>query len=315
MRHPFDGILRPDSEQTEASSEFIQSAAADAELCESRRDALKHFVAGGALAFGLTEAALHADDKQPPARSGRKRLRGGYARYLVMPRDFRGLKTDRRVQLGIGGGYFRCVLRKDETFPRAGFLAWLTDAEAKKLAKSKDVRGVLPITPADVPGPGKKPAGASQFAVQLVPNGFAKVKPPRDSFVDTPTLIDEWTKAFPDVKFEPSGSPGRVLVKIGPAGMPESLPAALKKHPQVVGVHWHGTVTTLALGEEGATTKALGEEGASTRRRGEEGGVSTRRLGEEGGRPPVTRARNEAGKPPGGGVTTLALSEEGAKGR
>jgi hypothetical protein len=195
--------------------------------------------------------------------------------------------------------------QKDEQFPKAGFLAWLTKDQAKTLAAQKDVREVLHLTPDDVPGPGKKPDAATQLAVLLIPNGFTKVKPARDSYHDTPALIKAWSKKFPDVKFKASGTTGMMVVIFGPTGMPVSLPGVLKKHPQVVGVQWHGTATTLALGEEGATTKALGEEG----------GVSTRRLGEEGGRPPLTRARGEAGKTPPGTVSTLALGEEGARGR
>jgi hypothetical protein len=298
MRHPFDGILRPETEQPEVAVEIRQPAATD----ESRRDALKQFVAGGAAMIGLAESPLHADEAKPRTRKKRTAV-GGYNRYLVVPTDFRSLKTERRIPLGIGGGYFRRAMKKEERFPKAGFLAWLTPDAAKKLAGQTGVREVVALQADDVPGPGARPASASQLAVQLVPNGFTKVRPPKHSFVESTDLIDQWSKKFPDVKFKAGASAGIVLVNIGPAGMPESLPAELKKHPQVVGIQWHGTPTTLAIGEEGATTKALGEEGASTRRRGEEGG------------PPVTTALREAGKVPPGTATTTALREEGAKGR
>jgi hypothetical protein len=315
MRHPFDGILRPETGQLEVAAESRQTAASSvAATEESRRDALKQFIAGGAVVFGLADSPLLGDDAKGRGDTKRTAARG-YGRHLVVPADFRALKSERRAELGVGGGYFRRAMKKNEQFPKAGFLAWLTPDAAKTLATRMGVREVLPIKAEDVPGPGTRPAGASQLAVRLVPNGFTKARPPKGSFVDAPDLIEQWSKRFPDVKFKPGGSAETVLVNIGPAGMPESLPAALKKHPQVVGLHWQGTVTTQAIGEEGATTKAVGEEGASTRRRGEEGGVSTRRLGEEGGRPPLTRARREAGNVSRGTLTTQALGEEGAKGR
>lgn len=284
MRHHFDQIIFPDSDPDRQSGTDVTD----------RRTALKRIVAGGAAVLAASETAP-ADESKP----------AGYDRYLVIPRNFSRFRTARRTKLGIGGGYFRAAMKPQQKAPTAGFLAWLTKKDARRIAAEKDVAHVHRIAAEDVSDPGPRPAGTTQLSVRLLPNGWTRAKPPRGSYVETGDLIDRWSKKFDTVKFRPARHAGVVLIDVGAAGVPESMLKALKRHPQVVGIDWNAPVTTLALGEEGATTKALGEEGASTRR-----------LGEEGGRPPLTRRLGETGgkpRPGKGRVTTLAVGEEGGR--
>lgn len=293
MQHPFEGILDPTG--------------------TPRRDVLKTLVAGSAAALAISPELLSAEDK-PTAEAPAKAA--DYNRYLVIPKNFSAFRTARRTKLGIGGGYFRVAPSKDVKVAKAGYLGWLTAEAAEKLSDEMDIKEVFRIEAKDIAGPGKKPDKATQLMVRLSPNGWRQAVPPKGSYVSTADLIGQFSKKHKDVKFQPAKSETYFLVNIGPAGMPESLIKDLTAHPQVVGVSWSGgaTITTLAIGEEGATTKALGEEGASTRRLGEEGGVSTKALGEEGGvKPSTRRLGEEGGRPPVGKPTTLALGEEGGK--
>jgi len=305
MQHPFEGILSPASPESTAEGDWIPSAA----KCEdaphaSRRNVLKRLVAGGTVVLGASTTALaepknRKPSQQPASSEAQKGERGDsepYDRYVVIPKDFRKFRTARRTKLGIGGGFFRIALDKKRKTVKSGFLAWLTEEGAETLRQEPDVLNVRRITPQDIPGPGKKPKRARQLMIRLAPNGWRRVKPPTESYTPTAELVSTWSKQFDTVKFKASKSPGIVLVNIGPAGIPENLVASLKKHGQVVGIHWNAVATTLALGEEAATTKALGEEGGKQPR-------TTKALGEEGGKQPRPR--------PPGKVTTLALGEEG----
>lgn len=313
MQHHFDGIIFPENDQ----DLFCAGST------PSRREVLRTFVAGGTAALALADSPLTADD----SIQREKPTPADYDRFVVVPKDFRRFSKSRRQKLGVGGGYFRIFDKKSKK-PKAGYLAWLTKDAAKALASEADVVGVHRIKTGDVAGPGPRRGKTNQLAVQLLPNGWQTVPPKKGTYVSTSELIDAWSKQFKTVKFKPTGTPSRVLISIGPAGMPEALTKKLKAHPQVARLYWNAVATTLALGEEGATTKALGEEGASTRRRGEEGGkVTTLRVGEEGGKVTTkalgeegasTRALGEEGgkRPPKRGrATTLALGEEGGGGK
>lgn len=316
MQHHFDGIIFPENDQ----DRFCEESA------PTRRDALRQIAIGGAAAFALTDAEPAAAESKPPKietpRAGRP-PKYRYSRYVVIPKDFRRFRVQRRKELGVGGGYFRIVEPKTKK-AKAGYLAWLTKAGAEKVKTARDVAEVRKIEAHDLSDPGPKP-NTSQLAVQLVPNDWRLVPPPKGSYVDTDKLVDAWSKKFKMVKFKKSRTPSTVLINIGPAGLPEQLVKSLKLHPQVARISWNVRATTLALGEEGATTKALGEEGASTRRRGEEGGkvttlrvgeeggkVTTKALGEEGGKGSTRRLGEEGGKRPPK-VSTRALGEEGGK--
>ncbi|MFQ5730986.1 MAG: hypothetical protein ACE5KM_03415 [Planctomycetaceae bacterium] len=313
MQHPFDGIIIPESDQGEC-----------------RRDALKHLAVGGAAALGLSQAAA-ADDK---VASKRKTINPkDYDRYLVIPRDLRGFYK-RRLKLGIGGNYFT-LPSKDRRKRVGGYLGWLTKEQAKRIAASKEVKQVRRLTAADISGPGPRRGKTTQLVVQLSPNGWRQAKAPKGSYTSTKDLVAAWSKRFKGVKFKagryPKPEPNSIMINLSAAGVPEDLVEELKEHRQVKRLYWNSVVTTLAIGEEGATTKALGEEGgkvttkalreegATTLAIGEEGGrprPSTRRLGEEGGRKPITQALKETGgKRRPGKLTTLALGEEGGRKR
>lgn len=291
MQHHFDGIIFPENDQDRICQESTTS----------RRDALRHLAMGGAAALTLNEAATAADKSEKSEAKAED-----YDRYVVIPKDFRRFRIQRRKKLGIGGGYFRIVEPKTKK-AKAGYLAWLTKDGVKKLQAEADIKEVHQIEAKDIADPGPKRGRSTQIMVTLLPNGWRIAPAPKGSYTSTSKLVDEWSKKFSTVKFKQSRTPTYVMINIGPAGMPEKLVSALKAHPQVARVSWNAVATTLALGEEGATTKALGEEGASTRRRGEEGGkVTTLRVGEEGGRPTTKALREE-------GASTRALGEEGGK--
>jgi hypothetical protein len=293
MRHPFGGII---------GLELADGAV------ESRRAAIKVMLAGAGstLVCGTVLApsvALAGADE--------------YIAYLVVPRDFRTFRAERRQALGVLGDYFRGTPDSKNLRGKGGFLAWLTAETAKKVAAANDVAEVLAVSAEDKPGPGTRRTATKTLRLLVIPGGW-KTRPDAGTYVPTDRLIAQWGKHFAslkDVMFKAGENDGEVVVEIGDGEPPKGLVAGLKEHPQLVAVEWKyaatttavgesGGPTTLALGEEGGvTTKAVGEEGGTTRAVGEEGG-STERLGEEGG--PTTTRRGEEG-----GATTLRLGEEG----
>lgn len=326
MRHPFGGIILANDQPAE-----VKPAPQAENLPQTnrvRRGLLKAMWCGLAGAWALPLLPRRAWGEGKPGEQAT-----GYSRYLVMPKDFRKFNEKKRQELGVLGSHLNVASDAPEKRNRGGFLAWLTEAEAKKLAEHAEVASVLPLSEADIPGPDERKQGAKQLAILLAPNSWA-ARPAAESFVPAGTLAETWNKKFADqkgVKFSVSGKdekePQTITVEMPAGETPKELVAELKKHPQVAGLLWlnpttlalneEGGVTTQALGEEGGptteavgeeggpTTKALGEE-ATTLALGEEGGPTTRAVGEEGG--PTTRARGEEGGPV---PTTQALGEEG----
>jgi hypothetical protein len=312
MRHPFAGII---------GLELADGAEG------SRRAALKVMLAGAGTALvsgGALGPALAADD---PKADG-DRAASDHAAYLVVPRDFRSFRADRRQALGVLGDYYRGAPDSKNLRGKGGFLGWLTAEAAKKVAAANDVAEVLAVSADDKPGPGTRRANTRELRLLVVPGGW-KTRPQAGSYSPTDKLIQEWAKRFAalkDVKFKAGENDGAVVVEIGVGEPPRELIAGLKEHPQLVTIEWkyaatttatgeEGGVTTQAVGEEGGvTTKALGEEGGTTRALGEEGGPTTKALGEEGG---STERLGEEGGPTTmrlgeeGGTTTKALGEEG----
>lgn len=203
----------------------------------------------------------------------------------------------------------------------SGYLAWLTEAEARDLTKELAVALVAPYVPSmKVVAPVE--AGARKAAiVSLAPNGWEK-RPPAETFVATDDVANELKKALATVAKEIAVEVRGEALEVrrdGAEPLGDDALAILLAHPQVAAVEWEALAMTLALGEEGAgepTTMALGEEGGAgeepaptTQAVGEEGGVidaTTYALGEEGANA-TTFALGEEG----GGVTTYALGEEG----
>ncbi len=308
MRHPFAGIIGLESQAG------IQEATA-----ESRRTALKAMLAGvgttlasGMLAPGVRSA--RADDAKTDTSD---RAATGHAAYLVVPRDFRAFRADRRQALGVLGDYYRGAPDSKNLRGKGGFLAWLTAEEAKKVAAANDVAEVLAVAVEDKPGPGTRRAATKELRLLVIPGGW-KTRPDAASYTPTDKLIQQWSKRFAtvkDVSFKAGENDGAVVVEIGAGEPPKDLIAALKEHPQLVAVDWKYPATTAAAGEEGgATTLAVGEEGGvTTMAIGEEGGPTTTRVGEEGG--PTTKALGEEGgsteRVGEEGATTLGLGEEG----
>jgi hypothetical protein len=321
LRHPFAGII--------GLEELTQAA-------PSRRTALKVLAGiGTTLASGGMLAPEVLSAKAAEAADA-------YAPYLVVPRDFRTFRTERRQALGVLGDYYRGVPESKNLRDKSGFLAWLTADEAKKVAAANDVAEVIAVAAEDKPGPGIRRAATKELRVQVVPGGW-KTRPAAGSFTPTDKLIAFWAKEFVSLKevtFKPGENDASVVAVVGEGEPPKELISGLKEHLQVVAVEWKypavtervgedGGATTLRVGEEGGvTTKALGEEGGTTERLGEEGGPTTRAIGEEGGPTtlrvgeeggPTTKALGEEGGGGGsterlgeeGGATTLALGEEG----
>jgi hypothetical protein len=234
-------------------------------------------------------------------------------------------------------------VRAGDTARPSGYLAWLTEAEARGLLKELAVALVAPYVPSmKLVAPLE--AGARKAAiVALAPNAWEKT-PPAGTFAATGVVADELRKSLAAVAADVTVDVREntlVIRREGREPIGDDALAILIAHPQVAAVEWEALATTFALGEEGggerttmalgeeagagdvpapttqavgeeggiidATTYALGEEGgATTYAFGEEGGVTTYGLGEEGG--VTTYALGEEG---GGGVTTFALGEEG----
>ncbi len=341
MRHPFGGIIvRPSQPTADGPPPRACAAVAASGQTADEPSALELWpgvarirrrswmqrlvgVAGAVLAGRWLGGAGSAVWAQSPSSVGdRESRRTSYGRYLVVPEDFRQFTARRREELGVLGNHFSSMNAKQQR-GSGGFLAWLTAEEAQKLAAHADVADVQPLSADDIPGPGEAMFGATDLLVVLAPNSWSKL-PPRDTFATTAEVVAEWSQQFADVKGISFGSvrdsSGHVLGQLPGGKIPDGLVDGLKKHPQVIGIHWavpattqagneEGGATTQALGEEGATTRALGEEGASTRRLGEEG-ATTKAVGEEGRVPPAsTQAGGEEGKfQP---ITTEAAGEEG----
>ena len=313
MRHPFGGLLPGVPE--------------DPGACDRR--SLLHAMLAGTLAgtaSGNWAFAQPASGKE----TSRPASGPGHRLYVVVPKDLRRFGSKRRHELGVWGPYF--VLQEPQKPPQAGFLAWLTEEQAKKLSGQDSVAQVVPLERKLVPGPGPRPQGATQLLVELAPNSFYRKA--AGYYQSTDDVIKTWRKQLArwvnvGLEMEPlTGRDGFVVVRLPVGqGLEEAL-QAIKSHPQVARVRWYQPQpTTLALGEEGGprptTARGREEGGVTTLALGEEGGPppTTRRAGEEGDRPPLTPLNGEAGGPTTkalreeGGVTTFALGEEGNRPR
>lgn len=212
-------------------------------------------------------------------------------------------------------------VRPGATARPSGYLAWLTEAEARDLLKELSVALVAPYVPS-MKFVAPLEAGARKAAiVTLAPNAWEKT-PPAGTFATTDVVADEIKRSLTAVAADVSvdiRENSLVVRRDGGAPLGDDALAVLVAHPQVAAVEWEALATTLALGEQGGgerTTMALGEEAGAgdapaptTQAVGEEGGVidaTTYALGEEGANA-TTYALGEEG----GGVTTYALGEEG----
>ncbi|HEV7282046.1 MAG TPA: hypothetical protein VGN57_17725 [Pirellulaceae bacterium] len=218
----------------------------------------------------------------------------------------------------------------------SGYLAWLTEAEARDVTKELAVALVAPYVPSmKLLAPGEADARKAAI-VTLAPNGWEK-SPAAGTFAATEAVAEELLRSLAAVAGDVSVEVREHQLSVhrdGGEPLGDDALTILLAHPQVAAVEWEALATTFALGEEGAgdpttmalgeeagagdaappTTQAVGEEGgvidATTFALGEEGAVSTTyALGEEGGGV-TTYALGEEG----GGVTTYALGEEGSGG-
>lgn len=322
MRHPFAGISIPQSTDSKTTSHSTQ-------FLPSRRAVVQGMLGGLSLAALPWEAA--ADDQARPGAQAQPPAT--HDRYLVIPADYRKFTAARRKELNVLGNFFSPAHRsRDQWRTAGGFLAWLTPAEAEVLKSAADVARVERLTADDIPTPQEGARqGEQHILVRLLPGDW-KMQPKRGTYQSADEILKAWQKQFKDqdgVEVAQGPQESMLVLAVGNQELPQKVLAAIKEHPQVVGLQWMAAAapkpgngaTTEAMGEEGAaTTLALNEEGGkpSTTALGEEGGPipSTRALGEEWGVPQqaTTYALGEEGgpKPPRpGGVTTYALGEEG----
>ena len=321
MRHPFAGISIPQSTDSKTTSHSTQ-------FRPSRRAVVQGMLGGLSLAALPWEAT--ADEPAKPADQAQQGAT--HDRYLVIPTDYRKFTAARRKELNVLGNFFSPARRaRDQRWVLGGFLAWLTPAEAEALQATDDIARVERIAADDIPTPQESARqGEQRILVRLLPGDW-KTPPRSGTYQSADQILQAWQKQFKDregIEISKGPQESMLVLEVGNRELPQQVLAAIKEHPQVVGLQWMakpapkpgGGGTTEALGEEGAaTTLALGEEGGqpSTAAFGEEGGPvpSTRALGEEGGLPqPTTYALGEEGgpRPPRpGGVTTYALGEEG----
>jgi hypothetical protein len=324
MRHPFDGIIIPESRSLVSPAAEVESAMETLSRRPSRRSILQWLLAGGGALLGLAggrraRADGSALDEKP----------AGHRLYFVVPKDARKLTAERRKALDIQGDYLNGLKGNKELATRQGFLAWFTPAQAEKVGKESDVATVHALSAADIELPQPPANGPATLVVPLAPDTW-RTKPAADTYQSAADVAKQWSKAFAEhkgVQVTARGKTGLVYVAFGDGPIPEKVLEAIKNHPQVVGPQWQGMPTTLAIGEEGGPiTERRGEEGKrppinpTTMAIGEEGGPrpTTRAVGEEGGKPPVlppgrvtTHALGEEGAGPPPQVTTQALGEEG----
>jgi hypothetical protein len=316
MRHPFDGIIIPDSSPDPSVSD--------------RRSVLRWMGAAAAwlpaALFAWTRAAA-----EPPnagnvdsaiATDPAKKRAKGYRLYFVAPRDIRRFGSARRKELGVDGKFVNGWRGSSELAETRGFLVWTRPEHAAGLRAESDVAKVHELKAEDTVVTGPPPLGPGEMVVALSPNGWRE-KPPGDTYLTAAELARKWSTDFArfgNLTFSPDATGRNVRIRVKHGQIPESVLAAIKADPQASYLVSTGGPTTRAVGEEGghtpATTRAVGEEGGqypTTYAVGEEGGMTTKAIGEEGGRPPqvTTYAVGEEGsRPPQ--VTTFAVGEEGA---
>lgn len=300
MRHPFAGINIPQSTETQATSHSTQ-------FRPTRRAIVQGMLGGLSLAALPWEAS--ADEQAEP--TDQPNPAAAHDRYLVVPADYRKFTAMRRKELNVLGNFFNPAAQsRDQRRTQGGFLAWLTPEEVQALQRQPDVASVKRLMPDDIPTPQESARkGDQHILVRLLPGDW-KIKPKAGTYQTAAEIQKAWQQAFAGYGIDVLAGPqdSMLVLEVGTQEVPPEVLAAVKEHPQVVGLQWMaapasrpgnpGGVTTEALGEEGAaTTLALGEEGNQP---------TTLALGEEGGpRPPRPQ------RPRPGGVTTFALGEEG----
>jgi hypothetical protein len=319
MRHPFDGIIIPESEAQQSPSSELRG------LEPSRRSALRWLLSLPTALFGLTSAARSAHGqglvpKQPrpeePLLGGKEVNGPRYDLYFVVPNDVRALSPQRREELNILGKLLRGWPTRNELRHTACYSAWLLPTEAERLRREQDIRAVLPKTEDDVLTSGSPNPGDLRAIVPLAPNGW-RTKPPPGTYLSVRQVAKQWSRQFAtfrNVRVRPATGQDAIQVSFGNGPVSERVLEAIRSHPQVSLIRWASQPTTLAVGEEGGvrppvpTTRALAEEGGWPPQ------VTTRAIGEEGGRPPqptTLAVGEEGGQPPAVGPTTRALGEEG----
>jgi len=327
MRHPFDGII-PASDSNDPS----------------RRRMLQWMAGATAapMATHLMGAAADAQETEPGvAEKAAEKVAGkppsGHRLYFVVPKNFKAFRPLRRRDLGVQGVYLPGLPANEKLKESKGFLAWLTEEQADRVAAAGDVAHVHRIDAKDVSVDGAPPEkGSATLRVHAAPVGW-KAKLPKDSYQDINELGQAWARQFSmhgGVKIVANQAVRTPFVIFADGDVPDAVVETIKSHPQVYALEWMTPVgpSTKRLGEEGGeTTHRVGEEGGvTTRAIGEEGGATTEALGEEGGRPlprprPTTLALGEEGgrgkapaippKEPPQKLTTQALGEEGGGGR
>jgi hypothetical protein len=316
MRHPFDGIIIPET-HLEVTGGEAERAATPAG--PTRRSVLQWLLAGGAALWGLggRQSALADSGKGDEAA----KLINSHYLYLVVPKDRSKFTPERRKELQVEGDYFISGRRGNEDLAAAqGYMAWITPAQAEKLHGESDIKEVRNIGPDDVIVSGTPEEKKATLMVVPSPNNW-RTKPDPSTYLKADALAKKWTKEFAefkDVKVKLLDGVQQVHITFDPGPPPQKVLDALKSCPQVSHLQWDRRMTTMALGEEGAkpdrprrTTKAIGEEGGvkpqpTTLAVGEEGAVKPQP------RPPkmTTQALGEEG---GERMTTMALGEEGGR--
>src|SRR5204863_139847 len=144
---------------------------------------------GATLASGgmLASMAASAEETTPSRGDG---AAAGFAGYLVVPRDFRTFRSDRRQALGVLGDYYRGAPESKNLRGKSGFLAWLTADAAEKVVAANDVADVLAVAADDKPGPGTRKVTTKELRVQVIPGGW-KTRPDVGTFTPTAKLIEQ----------------------------------------------------------------------------------------------------------------------------
>jgi len=318
MRHPFDGIIIPETETKQPPSGELHA------WRPSRRSALRWLASLPAALCGLGAArsalgqgfARRRPQSDSPLVDDKPVETPLYGLYFVVPEDVRVLPSQRRQELNILGKLLRGWPSRDELRRTASFSAWLLPSEAERLRDEEHIHAVHAKTADDVVTSGSPNRGDLRAIVPLAPNGW-RTKPPRGTYLSVRQVAKQWSREFAklgNVRVRPVSDQEAIEISFGDGHVAKRVLEAIRSHPQVSLIQWAPRPTTLAVGEEGGggprvpTTRAVGEEG------GWPPEVTTRALGEEGGQlphPTTLAVGEEGGQPPPVGATTRALGEEG----
>lgn len=257
MRHPFDGINR-----VEASSLSDRP---------HRRYVLRWFAAGSALLLaplrfvrraGAAEPSPNTpkpdapqdgeSESQDPLEKKRERVEQ-FGQYYVVATESRAFDVARRKKLGIPGSYQQGWPSRPELKKTRGYVAWMTEEQAKQLTNDPAISAVHELAEGDTIVSGQPKPGPSEIIVSLYPNSF-RDKAADDTFFTNKELIETLSEdlaAHRNVHVVTGMKGDKLYIWVKSGQVPPELLTALRENAQVYHVKFTRRKTTMMLGEEG----------------------------------------------------------------